>query len=161
MAMRSDAGAGNAAELLVVDVALPRDVAPECGDIDGLELFDLDRVGSFVARGLESRSGELDAARSIVDQEVIKHAERVGQLSVTPLITDFRARAEQLRSDELERQSRRLADLDPEQRQLVDEITRAVVNKMLHDPTVRLKESATSLRGERLAAALRELYQLD
>ena len=147
--------------LLIVDVALPRDIDPAAADLDGLHLCDLDAVGAFVAEGLESRSAELEQATGIIDDEVARHAERVGQQSVAPLITEFRAEAERRRLEELARQSGRLESLTDEQRQAVDEITRAVLNKFLHEPTVRLKESATSLRGERLASALRELFDLD
>lgn len=151
----------NGRPLLIVDVALPRDIDPAAAELPGLHLCDLDTVGAFVAEGLESRTAELDQATGIINDEVARHAERVGQQSVAPLITEFRAEAERLRSDELARQSARLDDLTAEQRQAVDEVTRAVLNKFLHEPTVRLKESATSLRGERLASALRELFDLD
>jgi glutamyl-tRNA reductase len=151
----------NGRPLLIIDVALPRDIDPAAADLPGLHLCDLDAVGAFVAEGLESRTAELDQATGIIEDEVARHAERVGQQSVAPLITEFRAEAERLRGEELARQSARLEHLTDEQRQAVDEITRAVLNKFLHEPTVRLKESATSLRGERLASALRELFDLD
>ena len=76
------------------------------------------------------------------------------------MITSFRSQVEQLRTDEMTRQANKLADLTPDQRAAVDEATRAVLNKVLHEPTMRLKDSANSLRGERLAAALRELFDL-
>lgn len=151
----------NGRPLLIVDVALPRDIDPAASELPGLHLCDLDAVGAFVAEGLESRSAELEQATGIINDEVARYAERVGQQSVAPLITEFRAEAERLRTEELIRQSGRLENLSDEQRQAVDEITRAVLNKFLHEPTVRLKESATSLRGERLASALRELFDLD
>lgn len=151
----------NGRPLLIVDVALPRDIDPTAADLAGVHLCDLDAVGAFVAEGLESRTAELDQATGIINDEVARHIERVGQQSVAPLITDFRAEAERLRSEELARQSGRLEDLTDDQRQAVDEVTRAVLNKFLHEPTVRLKESATSLRGERLATALRELFDID
>lgn len=146
--------------LLIVDVALPRDVDPTAAELPGLDLCDLDAVGAFVAEGLESRAAEIDHATAIIDDEVRRYAEQIGQKSVAPLITEFRAHSEQLRAEELARQAARLGDLTDEQRQAVDDVTRAVLNKLLHEPTVRLKESATSLRGERLAAALRELFDL-
>ena len=154
-----DARAGR--PLTIVDVAMPRDVDPAVGDLPDVTLLDIEAVGAFVAEGLEQRSGEIDQANAIIGDEVGRFAERVGQQSVAPLISEFRSRAEQLRTDELQRQNARLADMSDEQRQAVDDVTRAVLNKLLHEPTVRLKESATSLRGERLASALRELFDLD
>lgn len=150
----------NGTPLLIVDVALPRDVDPAAANLAGLDLCDLEAVGAFVAEGLESRAAEIDHATSIIDDEVRRYAEQIGQKSVAPLITEFRSHAEQIRVDEVARQTARLSELSDEQRQAVDDVTRAVLNKLLHEPTVRLKESATSLRGERLAAALRELFDL-
>ena len=147
-------------DLLILDVAMPRDVASEVDDLDGVDLFDLDAIGAFVAKGLESRAGEVEHANQIIADEMVRHLSEVGKQSVSPLITSFRSRVETLRVDELARHDKRLADLTPEQRAAVDEATRAVLNKVMHEPTVRLKDSANSLRGERLAAALRELFDL-
>jgi len=147
-------------DLLVLDVAMPRDVAAEVGDLGGVELCDLDSINSFVAKGLESRAGEVDHANQIIADEMLRHLSDVGKQSVAPLITSFRAQVETLRTDEIARQSKKLADLSPEQQEAVDEITRSVLNKVMHEPTMRLKDSANSLRGERLAAALRELFDL-
>lgn len=148
-------------DLLMLDVAMPRDVAAEVGHLPGIELCDLDAIGAFVSQGLASRAGEVDQVNEIIAEEMVRHLSEVGKQSVTPLITTFRSHVEELRSEELARQSAKLADLTPEQRVAVEEATRAVLNKVLHEPTVRLKDSANSLRGERLAAALRELFDLE
>ena len=147
-------------ELLMLDVAMPRDVAPDVGELSGVDVCDLDAIGAFVAQGLESRAGEVAQANDIIAQEMARHLSEVGKQSVAPLITTFRSQVESLRNDEIARQSAKLADLTPEQRDAVDEVTRAVLNKVMHEPTMRLKDSANSLRGERLAAALRELFDL-
>jgi len=150
----------NGRPLLIVDVAMPRDVEPAASGLPGIDLCDLEDVGAFVAAGLSSRQGELAAATDIVQQELVRYSNQTGERSVAPVISSFRAHAEELRQAELERFASRLSGLTPEQRQAVEELSRATLNKMLHSPTVRLKESATSLRGERLAAALRELFDL-
>jgi len=155
------AAARSGSSLLIVDIAMPRDVESSASAIDGIELLDIERVNAFVARGIDSRSAEIGEATQIIDSEVARFAERVGQQSVVPLLTEFRSRAETLRSAELTRQANRLAHLSDADRVLVDEVTRAVLAKVLHEPTVRLKDAATSLRGERLATALRELFDLD
>jgi len=152
--------AERAGDLLILDVAMPRDVQASVGELDGVELCDLDAIGSFVAKGLENRAGEVDHANRIIADEMVRHLSEVGKQSVTPLITSFRSQVESLRAGEVDRQANKLADLTAEQRVAVDEVTRAVLNKVLHEPTVRLKDSANSLRGERLAAALRELFDL-
>ncbi|MGZ0176552.1 MAG: glutamyl-tRNA reductase [Acidimicrobiales bacterium] len=147
-------------DLLILDVAMPRDVAAGVGELPGVELCDLDAIGAFVAKGLESRAGEVEQVNQIIADEMLRHLSEVGKQSVSPLITSFRSQVESLRSDEMVRQANKLGDLTPEQRAAVDEATRAVLNKVIHEPTMRLKDSANSLRGERLAAALRELFDL-
>jgi glutamyl-tRNA reductase len=147
-------------DLLILDVAMPRDVAANVGELPGVELCDLDAIGAFVAKGLESRAGEVHQVNQIITEEMQRHLREVGKQSVSPLITSFRSQVEQLRADEMTRQANKLADLTPDQRAAVDEATRAVLNKVLHEPTMRLKDSANSMRGERLAAALRELFDL-
>ena len=144
---------------MILDVAMPRDVDAQVGTLPGVDLYDLDSIGAFVAKGLEARSAEVDQANEIIAQEMARHLSDVGKQSVTPLITSFRGHVDSLRADELARQASK-GDLTPEQMVAVDEATRAVLNKVLHEPTMRLKDSANSLRGERLAAALRELFDL-
>jgi glutamyl-tRNA reductase len=78
-----------------------------------------------------------------------------------PLVASLRARAEQLRADELERLASRLGALDQDARDVVEQVTRGLVNKLLHEPTVRLKDAAGSARGELYADALSELFALD
>ena len=99
---------------LIVDVVFFCDIDLVVVDFDGLHFCDLDVVGAFVAEGLESRSAELEQATGIIDDEVARHAERVGQQSVAPLITEFRAEAERRRLEELARQSGRLESLTDE-----------------------------------------------
>lgn len=147
--------------LLLVDVAMPRDIDAAVAELERVDLCDLDAIGDFVAQGIESRSAEVAQANSIIKHEIERHLGQIGEQSVAPIITEFRARAEALRTEELARHANRLSDLSPEQRQAVDEVTRSVLNKLLHEPTVQLKGSATSLRGERLASALRDLFDLD
>jgi len=147
-------------DLLILDVAMPRDVDAGVGELPGIELCDLDAIGAFVAQGLESRAGEVDHANQIIADEMVRHLTEVGKQAVAPLITSFRSHVETLRADEMARQTTKLSELTPEQIAAVDEATRAVLNKVLHEPTMRLKDSANSLRGERLAAALRELFDL-
>lgn len=77
------------------------------------------------------------------------------------MITSLRALAESLRIGELERQSNRLGDLSATQMEAVDAVTKAVLAKLLHDPSVKLRDSAGSARGERLAESIRDLFDLD
>ena len=150
----------NARDLVIVDVAVPRDVDPAAGRVDGVTLLDMDDIGAFIDEGLEGRNNEVESVRSIVDAEVERYQVMVSAREVAPLISDLRAEAEGIRAAELERYAKKLAGLDPAQRDAVEALTKSLVNKLLHEPTVRLKDAAGRARGERLAESLRDLFDL-
>jgi glutamyl-tRNA reductase len=144
--------------LLIVDVAMPRDIDPSVADLPGVELLDLDDVRAFVEAGLEERRREVHRVRTIVDEELERYLASATAREVAPTIAALRERVEALRVSELERQRGRLEGLDPKQREAVEAVTRGVMAKLLHDPTVRLKDAAGTVRGERLSDALRDLF---
>lgn len=146
--------------LLIVDVAMPRDIDPSVSELRGVELLDLDDVRAFVEAGLAERRREVSRVRAIIDEERDRFLDSVTAREVAPIITALRQRAEALRAAELERQRGRLEDLDPRQREVVEAVTRGVLAKLLHDPTVHLKDAAGTPKGERLSDALRELFDL-
>ncbi len=147
-------------ELLIVDVAVPRDVDPAAGDLPGVTLLDMDDLSAFVARGLADRTREVDWVRSIVDDEVKRYLDFISARQAGPLIAALRDRADRIRSNELARHANRLASLDPDQSAAVSSLLHGVVNKLLHEPTVRLKAASGHARGDRLAEALRDLFDL-
>ena len=146
--------------LLIVDVAMPRDIDPAVAELPGVELLDLDDVRAFVEAGLAERRREIARVRAIVDEEREHFLENATAREVAPTISALRERVEGLRLAELDRQRGRLEGLDPKQREAVEAVTRSVLAKLLHDPTVRLKDAAGTARGERLSDALRELFDL-
>ena len=146
--------------LLVVDLGVPRNVDPAVGALDGVTLLDMDALGASVARALGDRQEEAAAARSIVAAEVERYRTASRQRGAAPVIASLRSRVESLRVAELERHRAQLADLSEEEWEHVDAATRAAVAKMLHEPTMLLKESAGTPRGERLVEALRILFDL-
>ena len=143
--------------LLIVDVAVPRDVDPGAADLAGVTLLDMDDLRAFAERGLVERRREVARARDLIDDEVSRYREAVTTRQVAPLVTALRARVDAVRAAELDRQGRRL---DAAQLDVVDAVTRAVTAKLLHEPTVRLKEASGTQRGERLSEALRDLFDL-
>ena len=146
--------------LLVVDVAVPRDVAADVGDVAGVTLLDMDDLRAFAEEGLAGRRREIDRVQAIVDEEVERYTAASTARELAPLVVALRRRAEELRLGELERYAPRLSDLDPAQREAVEALTRTLLAKVLHEPTVRLKNAAGSASGDRLAAALRALFDL-
>ncbi|HEX6417856.1 MAG TPA: glutamyl-tRNA reductase [Acidimicrobiales bacterium] len=147
--------------LLVVDVAMPRDVDPAVARIDGVTLLDLDDVRAFAASGIAERRREVDAVEVILHEELERYLTATSARTVAPLIVALRERAEALRAAELDRFRSQYGDLDDRQLELADAVTRGAVAKLLHQPTVVLKDAAGSPRGDRLVAALRELFEID
>lgn len=146
--------------LLVVDVALPRDIDPGVGEIPSVTLLDLDDLRDYAARGADLRRQAIATAREIVNVELERYRREHHARQVAPIVTSLRATAERIRQEELERCAARLAALDPESRDAVEALTRRIVNKLLHEPTVRIKEAAGSDQGDLLAEALEALFGL-
>jgi glutamyl-tRNA reductase len=146
--------------LLVVDIAVPRDVAPGVADLDGVSVLDLDDLSAWADRGREQRLAEVERVLSIVDEEVERYGLQAASTQAAPLVRALRDRAESLRAAELERHAKRLRSLDPEHRELIEAVTRGVLAKLLHEPSVRLREQAGTPQGERNAAAVVDLFDL-
>lgn len=146
--------------LLIVDLGMPRDVEPAVAGLAEVSLLGLSDVEAFVHANLRERRREVVPVRAIVAEEVDRWADAVTARHATPTVAALHRRAEELRAVELHRYRNRLAGLDPRERDAVEALTRGILGKLLHDPTVRLKDAAGSARGERLAGALRELFDL-
>jgi glutamyl-tRNA reductase len=147
--------------LLIVDIAVPRDVDPTVADVDGVTLLDMDDVRRFAAAGVAERRREVAAVEAILDDELERYLGATSARAVAPMIVALRERAESMRTAELDRFRARYDDLDTRQLDLVEAVTRGVVAKLLHQPTVVLKDAAGSARGDRLVAALRELFEIE
>jgi glutamyl-tRNA reductase len=158
--LASVVGERHGRELLVVDIAVPRDVDPAAGEIDGLTLLDMDDLREFAEVGIRERQREVTAVQVIVDAELDRYVDESTARSVAPLVASLRARGDLVRSGELQRLSARLGDLDDRQRDAVEALAAGIVGKLLHEPTVRMKDAAGTARGERLAEALRDLFDL-
>ena len=146
--------------LFIVDIAVPRDIDAGVGQLPGVTLLDLDDLRAWAERGLQARAGEAERVRQIVGEEVERHLLDAAARQAAPLVASLRAKADAIRQAELDRFQSKLADLSPAQRDAVEALTMGIVNKLLHDPSVRLKDDAGSPRGERYASAVRELFDL-
>jgi glutamyl-tRNA reductase len=151
---------GVAGPLLVIDLGVPRNVDPVVGGLGPVTLLDMDTLSASVAQALGDRQEESLAASVIVDEEVDRYRTASRQRGAAPVISALRARLESLRETELERRRAQLADLTEAEWEQVDAATRAALAKLLHEPTMLLKETAGTPRGERLVEALRLLFDL-
>jgi glutamyl-tRNA reductase len=153
--------AGRDRPLLIVDIAMPRDVDPGVGEVPGVTLLDMDDLRRFAALGVTERRREVAAVETILTAEIDRYLGATSAREVAPMIVALRERAESVRGSELDRFKGRYDDLDPRQLEMVEAVTRGVVAKLLHQPTVVLKDAAGSARGDRLVAALRELFEIE
>jgi glutamyl-tRNA reductase len=147
--------------LLIVDIAVPRDVEHEVGELPGITLRDLHDLRDWAQTGIDARQQEAEEVRRIVGEEVERFGQDVKARQAAPLIAELYERAESIRSAEIERYASRLSSLSTEQRDAVDALSKAVVAKLLHSPSLQLKHSAGTPQGERIAAALRDLFDIE
>jgi glutamyl-tRNA reductase len=150
-----------ATPLLVVDIALPRDVAASVAELPGVTLRDLDHLSDWAQRGIDKRASEVGQVREIIGEEVKRFLLDQTQRQAAPLVAQLREVVESIRTAEMERFESALAAMTPEQRELVESISHGIINKMLHAPSVRLREAAGTPQGERLSAAVRDLFSLE
>lgn len=147
--------------LCVIDIAIPRDVEFAVADEPNVFLYNIDDLKQIVDGTLERRTSELPRAEAIIAEGVEDFWAWYSSLAVVPTIRALRNRGESLRQGELDRALRRLAHLSAEDQQAIDAVTRALVNKLLHAPTVRLRKAAGNGRGTAVVDTLRYLFELD
>jgi glutamyl-tRNA reductase len=152
---------GDARPQLIVDLAVPRDVDPRVGELDGVHLVDIASLGSQAHSDAIAVQDEVTAAHTIVTEEVAAFLAWQRSVDVTPTVAALRARADEVVASELARLASRVPDLDDHTRSEVERSVRRVVATLLHVPTVRVKELASSPNGQAYANALRELFGLD
>ena len=146
--------------LFLIDLAVPRDVEPAVAAVRGVVLHDIDGLERVVARNRTARAREAVAGEGIVAEEAARFRRWRDSLEVVPAIAGLRALAEQIRTEELARIESRWEALTPRDRALVDRLTRSIVNKLLHEPTVRMREIAADADGLDVAAAVAALFDL-
>jgi len=146
--------------LFLIDIAVPRDIDPAARELGGVFLYDLDDLKSVAEANLRLRMREAAAAEALVDAEVSEFLEWQKSLDVVPLLVELRRRGEEIRRAELEKARARLGTLSPEQEKALEAATAAIVNKMLHGPTVQLKELAKDGHPPELIGIIKRLLGL-
>jgi glutamyl-tRNA reductase len=142
--------------LFFIDLAVPRDLDPAIHDLDGCYLYDIDDLEAVVGETLANRRREAERAEAIVRMESERFREWLASLEVVPAIASLRARANEIRAAELRR-----AKLNDAERQAAESVTAAVLNKLLHLPTIRMKQAAAAADGVIYADAVRHLFGLE
>jgi len=151
---------GRQKPLYMVDIAVPRDIDPAVKEIAGVYAWDIDDVKVLAEANMARRCNEVGHVRAIVQEEVEDFMHWLGALVVVPTITGLRQHADTIRKAELKRIKNAFGNLDERQAGLLEELTNRIVNKLLHEPTLRLKEAASSSDAGRYAEVVQHLFSL-
>ena len=150
--------------IFFIDIAVPRDIEPAINDLSNVFLYDIDDLETVVQENREERDKEAEKARKIVKVEVNQFLQWLERLEVEPTIVAIRRKAEEIRENELDRTLPKL-NLTPEQQEAVEIMTCAIINKLLHDPTIHLKENATPETEDHhkrgVVGVVRDLFKLE
>jgi glutamyl-tRNA reductase len=146
--------------LFFIDIAVPRNVEPAVNDLENAFCYDIDDLRSVVEANLKERQREALRAEALLEREVVKFSARLQQLEVVPTIVSLREKLESIRRAELERALGRLPGAAEETRLVMEALSQAIVNKVLHAPMVKLKDSSRAGHGRRWTEVISELFGL-
>jgi glutamyl-tRNA reductase len=142
--------------LVLIDIAVPRDIEHACGEIDGVSVYDMDDLQAVVARNIGVREAERAKAEAVVEEEIQRFARWLAQLEVMPTITSLREHGADIVDQVLAENAGRWESASPRDIARIEAVARAVMQRLLHEPTIRLKES-----GHGRQQVLRELFGLE
>ncbi|HEX7298370.1 MAG TPA: glutamyl-tRNA reductase [Solirubrobacteraceae bacterium] len=142
--------------LVFIDIAVPRDIEHACGDLDGVSVYDMDDLQAVVTRNLRVREAERARAEAVVEEEIQRFARWLAQLDVMPTITSLREHGAGIVDQVLAENAGRWESASPRDLARIEAVARAVMQRLLHEPTIRLKES-----GHGRQQVLRELFGLE
>ena len=145
--------------LLLIDIAVPRDVEAACGELQGVSLYDIDDLQAVVARNLSTRESEAPRAQEIVEEEIHRFARWLGQLDTVPTVSALREHGNELVEQVLAENSGRWESASPRDLARIEAVARAVMSRLLHEPTIRLR-SLSEERGHASLELVRELFGL-
>jgi glutamyl-tRNA reductase len=147
--------------VLLIDLAVPRDIDPECREVGGVSLYDVDEVQQIVERNASGREAEARRAAGILDSELLSFERWLGSQEVMPTVAALRERADAIVAQALAENATRWESLSPTDRARLESMARAIANRLLHEPTVRIKGIADREDAYLHVSALRELFGLD
>ena len=147
--------------LLLIDLAVPRDVDPACLEVEGVSIHDVDDVQTVAERNAGGREAESRRAERIVSSELARYLRWLDSLEVLPTVAALRSRADEIVARVLAENAERWADLGAEDRARIESMARSIASRILHEPTLRLKRAADADEGYLQIAAIRSLFGLD
>jgi glutamyl-tRNA reductase len=145
--------------LFLVDIAMPRDIEPDVSQLENVHLYNLDDLKALVEKNKEGRQDEVPQALSIINSEVAVFLDWMASLETLPTVTAIRERAEEMRANELQKAMQRAESLSAKDQEIFEQMSRRIVTKLLHNPTVELKKNGDP--NDALDSAARRLFGLD
>lgn len=147
--------------LLLIDIAVPRDIEPEVKSLPGVYLYDIDDLRNIVDANLLERMKAAKQAEAIVREQLEEFNDWLGTLYVIPVIKALRQRGEDVKEREIKRALNRLGDYSPRQEKIIRSLASSIVNQLLHFPVIKLKEMAVDSQGHVYAEVIKNLFQLN
>jgi len=147
--------------IFFIDIAVPRDIEPDVNDLENVYLYDIDDLHVVVSANMKEREKEADNAMHFISQEVTKFNNWVGTLDAVPTIVEIRKKAENIRMQEIEKTFKKISHLSEDDKKLLRQMSSSMVNKILHKPTIKLKQKIQSEDGHVYLKAIRHLFHLD
>lgn len=145
--------------VFIIDISVPRNIDPEINKIDNVYLYDVDDLQEVVDTNILERKKEAEKAEGIINEEVEKFIKWMASLDSVPTIVALRQKAEEIKNEEIEKFRYRFPDIDPEKMKAVEYVAMAIINKLLHAPTVALKEDRED--RDELIALIKRLYGIN
>ena len=147
--------------IFFIDIAVPRDIEPDINDLENIYLYDIDDLHIVVSANMKEREKEADNAMNFISQEVTKFNNWVGTLDAVPTIVEIRKKAENIRMQEIEKTLKKISYLSEDDKKLLRQMSSSIVSKILHKPTIKLKQKTQSEDGHLYLKAIRHLFHLD
>jgi len=147
--------------IFFIDIAVPRDIEPGVNDLENIYLYDIDDLQVVVSANMKEREKEAENAMNFISQEVTKFNNWVGTLDAVPTIVEIRKKAENIRNQEIEKTLKKISHLSEDDKKLLRQMSSSMVNKILHKPTIKLKQKTQSEDGHVYLKAIRHLFHLD
>jgi glutamyl-tRNA reductase len=160
LAQRGNASTPARRDLLLIDIAVPRDIDPRCAALEGVTLYDIDDLQRVVAHNLDTRAGEVPRAERIIEEEIQRFAGWLGQLDALPTIAALREHGDAVVAQVLAENDGRWEAASPRDLVRVEALARSIANRILHEPTIRLR-SLSEARGHASLQLVRELFALE
>ena len=147
--------------IFFIDIAVPRDIEPDVNDLENIYLYDIDDLQVVVSANMKEREKEAENAMNFISQEVTKFNNWVGTLDAVPTIVEIRKKAENIRMQEIEKTLKKISYLSEDDKKLLHQMSSSIVSKILHKPTIKLKQKTQSEDGHVYLKAIRHLFHLD